>query len=228
LAHASLDLEAVVAVLAQVRAGSPLELLDVSGCIIQAEHQDDIASHAASALLRHAALRSLALDGNRIGDDGCAVLAQALADNDVLESLSLRGNRIRGGGAAALADTLVLRGADGPLRMLDLKSNQITDEGADALADALSRDVSLMSLHVGDNDIGDRGLEALAKALLLNHRLEKLRAWGNHFGPLANEQFHELLNGANDADVALDFTTYLVDGILHTAEKEARASAAFN
>jgi Leucine-rich repeat (LRR) protein len=124
-------------------------------------------------------LTILHLEGNRIGDDGCAALADCMrqpnnnGDSTTqpttpcrLEQLFLGANRIGPVGAAHLAT--VLNSSSVGLTKLYLEGNHIGADGAAAVRRALEdthHKSTLRNLYVDNNDIGKEESQRLAKAL---------------------------------------------------------------
>jgi uncharacterized protein (TIGR02996 family) len=127
-------------------------------------------------------LRSLDLGGNRIDNEGCAVLARApfLVNVTVLK---VEFNSLRDAGAQALADSPLL----GRLRELDLSANYVGDAGARAIA----RSPHLARLEVLRlaNQLRSGGARALAESASLQ-RLQALHLSGN---PWLTEADKEIL-----------------------------------
>jgi uncharacterized protein (TIGR02996 family) len=119
----------------------------------------------APALARFAALGQVAhldLCGNRLGDDGIAVLARSDAVRRLRE-LDLSFNSLSNGGLQALLDA----GSWPNLTLLALQGNdRVTGRGATALAQSRSLP-ALGSLDLRDNDIDAPGVWALANSRTL-------------------------------------------------------------
>jgi hypothetical protein len=108
------------------------------------------------------------MEGNCIGDAGCAALLKALLHDDLkLQELFLGANQIGPHGAICLAIALK-KNNNSLLSKLYLEGNHIGHAGATALAEALEAlegTAVLKKLFVDNNDIGKEGSERLAKAL---------------------------------------------------------------
>lgn len=129
------------AALVQLISNSKLHLLDISSCDIAVRGSNalpDFYSTLQGALIRTRHLRTLLLDDNEVGSDGCKCLAAALAKqpNISLKTLSLVGCSISTDDAKSIGKAL---GHNTQLTKLNLKNNQIHDVGASAIADALTR-----------------------------------------------------------------------------------------
>jgi Ran GTPase-activating protein (RanGAP) involved in mRNA processing and transport len=109
----------------------------------------------------------LHLEGNQIGDAGCAALSQLLKHGSCkLEEVFLGANKIGAAGAAHLASSLE---RNSTLTKLYLEGNSIGLEGASAFSEALEElkenKKHLKNLFVDNNNIGQEGSQRLAKAL---------------------------------------------------------------
>jgi len=96
-------------------------------------------------LVTNAALETLDLTGNNIGDAGAEMLAVVLERNTALKELKLESNGIGSEGAAKLATALETNSA---LTTLDLKDNNIGDDGVSKLATALETNAALATLKL--------------------------------------------------------------------------------
>ena len=119
-----------------------------------------IKNEGVEAVITKAALKSLFLSSNEIGDEGVKALVKALETNKTLTTLDLRNNKIKDAGAKALAMSLKYNTT---LTTLNLDSNEIGTEGAIALAEALETNKTLTTLNLDRNKIGTEGIKALAK-----------------------------------------------------------------
>ena len=156
-------------------------------------------AHATGHVAR---LRTMDLDGSRLGDGSVAELAVALGTCASLEAVHALENRLGDAAAAALATAFA---AHPTLRILDLGGNSVADMGATALGEVLlggaddavdpaaPRNLSaaspaLRELRLHDNLIGAAGARALARALRApaadapGARLEVLLLDGNPIG----------------------------------------------
>jgi Ran GTPase-activating protein (RanGAP) involved in mRNA processing and transport len=108
------------------------------------------------------------MEGNRIGDDGCAALSKGLLlPNFKLQELFLGANQIGPDGAIHLAAAL-RNNNNSLLSKLYLEGNHIGHTGATAIAEALESldgTATLKNLFMDNNNIGKEGSERLAKAL---------------------------------------------------------------
>ena len=152
-------------------------------------------SAAAAAPLLHslpacAALTSLDLSGNALGDAGAELLAAVVSPDGGgggrrrcrLKSLSLCGAGVRVGGGRALASA-VRGGGGASLEALALADNALGDDGAEAFAAALAADgTALRALNLGANGIGEGGARALGDALRANRTLRALALPRNALG----------------------------------------------
>jgi Ran GTPase-activating protein (RanGAP) involved in mRNA processing and transport len=108
------------------------------------------------------------MEGNHIGDDGCAALSKGLLHADFkLQELFLGANQIGPDGAIHLAAALK-NNNNSLLSKLYLEGNHIGHAGATAMAEALEAldgTATLKNLFMDNNDIGKEGSQRLAKAL---------------------------------------------------------------
>lgn len=109
------------------------------------------------------------MEGNCIGDVGCAALSSLLLHADFkLQELFLGANQIGPHGAICLAVGLKKNNHNSLLSKLYLEGNHIGHAGATAMAEALEvleGTAVLKKLFVDNNDIGKEASERLAKAL---------------------------------------------------------------
>jgi hypothetical protein len=108
------------------------------------------------------------MEGNNIGDAGCAALSKGLLLPDFkLQELFLGANQIGPDGAIHLAAALK-NNNNSLLSKLYLEGNHIGHAGATAMAEALEEldgTTTLKNLFMDNNNIGKEGSERLAKAL---------------------------------------------------------------
>ena len=124
----------------------------------------DGATALGGALRGSAAVTSLDLSFNALGDGGAMALAGALRGApSALIVLNLSQNKICDAGAAAVAALVQAPGC--VLAEVALNGNEIGDLGASALANAVRKAPALRKLWLSDNTIGSRGADALADAL---------------------------------------------------------------
>ena len=127
---------------------------------------DAASAHHIPAALGKTSLRSLSLEGNRIGADGARSLSTALGKDSMISVLEIQHNKIGASGAEALAEALLSNVA---LRSLDLYDNDLGQDGAVAIIGALKNHPGLVRLNLRFNRIGDVGAQAVADLLL--HRV---------------------------------------------------------
>ncbi|KAJ9445997.1 RAN GTPase-activating protein 1 [Diplonema papillatum] len=96
-------------------------------------------------------IRSLLLEGNRVGKPGAAALSAALEQTIKLKTLNLAKNRLREAGAAALAAGI---GKNGSLHTLNLGQNDINGTGGAALVAAFAENSSLTAVNLQRNRLG--------------------------------------------------------------------------
>jgi Ran GTPase-activating protein (RanGAP) involved in mRNA processing and transport len=108
------------------------------------------------------------MEGNNIGDDGCAALSKGLLLPDCqLKELFFGANQIGPDGAIHLAVALK-NNNNSLLTKLYLEGNNIGHVGATAMAEALEAldgTATLKNLFMDNNNVGKEGSERLAKAL---------------------------------------------------------------
>jgi len=131
-------------------------------------------------------LASLAICGNRLGDEGAEAIALALGSGrlEQLQELNLNESEIGCAGARALAAAMAKRQGRGlQLVELSLEGNRIRDDGAAALAAAVQSGgaSALQRLDLEGNGIGDAGAQALGRALPYAPKLRELWLHGNEF-----------------------------------------------
>jgi Ran GTPase-activating protein (RanGAP) involved in mRNA processing and transport len=118
--------------------------------------------------LQHTNVAYWHMEGNNIGDDGCAALSKGLLLPDFkLQELFLGANQIGPDGAIHLAAALK-NNNNSLLSKLYLEGNHIGHTGATAMAEALESldgTATLKNLFMDNNNIGKEGSERLAKAL---------------------------------------------------------------
>lgn len=124
----------------------------------------------ATLIARHATLRELYLDNNRLEDDGVEALAAGLNESRSLLTLSLNGNCIRNRGACAIARAL----AHHPLQYLSLNRNRISNEGVIELARVLRTDTTLKELDLYRNHAHTEAAVEMVDAMHSNATLFKL------------------------------------------------------
>jgi Ran GTPase-activating protein (RanGAP) involved in mRNA processing and transport len=114
------------------------------------------------------ALTHLAIQDNRIGDDGLAALAEALSHGALprLRWLYAGQNGFGDAGVAALAGAL-RRGACTALTRLGLQANSVGDAGLSALGDALQTGAMSEAefIYLAGNPFTSDGREALTRIL---------------------------------------------------------------
>lgn len=144
-------------------------------------------------------LRSLNLDGKKIGPQGMNFIATGLKNCTALELLNLRNNNIGLQGAASLstalsnltniksiyltANSLQDEGISSlcsilpqltNLIELSLSANMIDIKGAISLSSILASLTSLNSLNLSDNNLGKDGIRHLSRAFVLMPHLSKV------------------------------------------------------
>eukprot|EP00455_Lapot_gusevi_P040540 TRINITY_DN4593_c0_g1_i6.p1 TRINITY_DN4593_c0_g1~~TRINITY_DN4593_c0_g1_i6.p1 ORF type:complete len:651 (+),score=290.45 TRINITY_DN4593_c0_g1_i6:145-2097(+) len=154
-------------------------------------------------------LLTLFLAGNRLADEGTAIIAEGLKEDRVLQRLGLASNRIGPKGAKALADALAHQPT---LQYLDLGfikatiatgelGNRLVDEGAGHIARMLKTNTALISIDLTHNSIGQVGVNHLHEALKTNTTLVSLKL--TQFGKVHNEVVRESINSLINRNLAL-------------------------
>ena len=101
--------------------------------------------HLIAKIVRNNSITSLQLMGNKIGDEGAAMIAEALRVNSSLTALNLASTGLGDEGAAGIASALYFNSS---LSDLALERNNIGDEGAAMFATLLHVNSSLASLSL--------------------------------------------------------------------------------
>ena len=139
----------------------------------------------AEALNHCESLRTLALGGTRLDDEGVAELAAGLEDGALpaLEGISLAGNRFGALGVGALCDVFPRRVAP-MLNLLAFSFTPLGDDGAVALATALAMGAlpAKLTLSVMGCDMGDEGALAIAAALPVAGPGQRISSTSNRTG----------------------------------------------
>ena len=144
-----------------------LEVIDLSFCGIS-----DLGTLALAQMLelqleespgrKQGEIRTLILEGNRIGKPGAAALSASLSQTTKVKSLNLQGNRLRESGAVSIAEGI--RG-NNSLTYINIGANDINPEGGYAIVDALACNSSITALNLQKNRLGASltGLASLCK-----------------------------------------------------------------
>ena len=129
----------------------------------------------AKVISKNSSITKMDLSNNCLGTSVVA-LAHALKDTKTLNWLSLRGNQIRGA-ARQFADGLQHNTS---LKALDLSYNDIDDEGGYCIARALQDNKTLKELNMSWNCMGAFTGEALGQTLKWNKTILSMSlAWNN-------------------------------------------------
>eukprot|EP01060_Flectonema_neradi_P011841 TRINITY_DN18808_c0_g1_i1.p1 TRINITY_DN18808_c0_g1~~TRINITY_DN18808_c0_g1_i1.p1 ORF type:complete len:753 (+),score=113.39 TRINITY_DN18808_c0_g1_i1:82-2259(+) len=174
-----------------------LEIMDLSHCGI-----GDLGTLALAQMIELQAeeepgtkageIRSINLEGNRIGKPGAAALAASLTQSTKIKSLNLHGNRLRESGALSLAEGI--RGTNS-LTYLNLGSNDINPEGGLAIVDALSMNNSISAINLQKNRLGP-SLIGLADLCNQNTILREVNISNCCINATVAEQFAKQLTSA--------------------------------
>jgi len=118
-------------------------------------------------------LKSLNLDGNRIGDDGALPLIEEMKWNTTLIKLDLSGNQLTDRTATKVADLLEVN--QSVIKLL-LSRNSITNQGIEYLSQSLKVNFGLRSLTLlRNNSIGLPGIKSVTEMLKINYTLMSIR-----------------------------------------------------
>ncbi|CAN0425786.1 unnamed protein product [Lampetra planeri] len=125
-------------------------------------------------------LKSLQLNGNKIGDSGLRLLADGMLGREgSLETLYLRECSLTDKSGSSLS---VILKANTGLKSLELRDNYIGDSGLRLLADGmLGREGSLETLDLQDCSLTDKSIPALHDIMITNKALRILRLHLNTF-----------------------------------------------
>ncbi|RHY33558.1 hypothetical protein DYB32_001557, partial [Aphanomyces invadans] len=207
----------LIAISGALRHNTALARINLDNPVLKTLEEEAL-QHVGKMLQVNATLTHVSLCKHQITDVGAQVLAERLLDNHTLTCLHLRANRIGGFGSEALAALLL---SDSRIVELDLTANRIGNDGAQAFETVLEVSTRLQVLCLGHNSIEDAGLARLANGVARNSHsaLTKLIVWGNDFGDVAPEQFHNLLQ--HNVALHTDVQTYVVDGKVHVAQKDS-------
>jgi len=127
----------------------------------------DMARLALVLPLCGAALVTLNLSCNCIGDKGVVALAESLASLEVLETLSISANEVGDSGASRLAGALTDGALQNSLKVLNLGDNHIGDKGALNFAAAISGGAIpfAKTVNLKGNPMGPPAVKGVKKAL---------------------------------------------------------------
>uniref|UniRef100_A0A7N0SYH8 WPP domain-containing protein n=1 Tax=Kalanchoe fedtschenkoi TaxID=63787 RepID=A0A7N0SYH8_KALFE len=132
-----------------------------------------------SSALEGAALKSLNLSNNALGEKGVIAFEDLLKSQTSLEELYLMNNGISEAAAQAVCDLIP---STEKLKVLHFHNNMTGDEGAIAIAEVVKRSPLLENFRCSSTRIGLEGGLALAQALETCSHLEKLDLRDNMFG----------------------------------------------
>jgi Ran GTPase-activating protein (RanGAP) involved in mRNA processing and transport len=118
-------------------------------------------------------IRSLDLDGNNIGPDGCHKLTKLISKTVEIKDLNIRGNAIGSQGAAWISKGIFERNLS--VVSLNVSGNALGDEGVMILSQHLNHSLTkLEALVMKSNLIGPAGATFLAKALKVNRSISNI------------------------------------------------------
>jgi len=139
-------------------------------------------AHTASVLkiISQNTIEELFLNGNKIDDDGAALIAATVQNSTSLRKLWLYNNCIGEEGGVALGRALKVNTS---LVSLQLRENKLGNESAKEMAEALkSHNKTLTVLGVDNNLIRNKGAISLLTSLSVNPNLSRVWIAGNKFG----------------------------------------------
>eukprot|EP00760_Papus_ankaliazontas_P028474 PhM_4_TR3735/c0_g1_i1/m.14981 len=174
-----------------------------------------VVSHLTLCLSKNSVLRHIGMGYMPFCDEDVQALLPAWVQNTSLQSVLLRGNRLSALGGLHIAKLLARRH---DISLVDLEGNRIDNDGAVNIANAIRHCTSLETLLLASNNIGEKGLTAIADSVPLCPSLQTLTLWGNRWGPVAAQRYHKLPVGRTSV-MNLDFTTQVVDGVVHVVLK---------
>uniref|UniRef100_A0A7N0TXE7 WPP domain-containing protein n=1 Tax=Kalanchoe fedtschenkoi TaxID=63787 RepID=A0A7N0TXE7_KALFE len=132
-----------------------------------------------SSALEGAALKSLNLSNNALGEKGVVAFGDLLKSQSSLEELYLMNNGISEAAAQAVCDLIP---STEKLKILHFHNNMTGDEGAIAIAEVVKCSPLLENFRCSSTRIGLEGGLALAQALETCTHLKKLDLRDNMFG----------------------------------------------
>ena len=167
----------------------------------------------APLLKKMAALESVVLSRNEIGDKGMEHLADSLGSAPRLKTLELNILNISFMGMGCVARGLNTMTA---LRELNMSRNPIGNNGMEHLANGLEKHIPLAMLDLGDAQIGDKGMEYLARALHKMTALEILKLNSNEVGNKGMEALSTALDNLTQLkNLQLKNNSIEDDGVEH-------------
>eukprot|EP00285_Hemiselmis_virescens_P016653 CAMPEP_0173401924 /NCGR_PEP_ID=MMETSP1356-20130122/52477_1 /TAXON_ID=77927 ORGANISM="Hemiselmis virescens, Strain PCC157" /NCGR_SAMPLE_ID=MMETSP1356 /ASSEMBLY_ACC=CAM_ASM_000847 /LENGTH=357 /DNA_ID=CAMNT_0014362177 /DNA_START=45 /DNA_END=1118 /DNA_ORIENTATION=+ len=149
-----------------------LKTLKLSDNAIRRRGIEHLAKHLSSSTT----LEHLDLQGNNVGDEGCASVAAIMMGSSV-SCVHLDANQVTDAGVGVLCSALSDERCT--LTALHLGQNKIGEKGARTLCASLSQNTSLQFLSLAGNRLGDYGVTSLAHALRLNNTLTELNLCDN-------------------------------------------------
>ncbi|XP_078477398.1 NACHT, LRR and PYD domains-containing protein 12-like isoform X2 [Lampetra planeri] len=145
-------------------------------------------------------LKSLQLNGNKIGDSGLRLLADGMLGREgSLETLYLRECSLTDKSGSSLS---VILKANTGLKSLELRDNYIGDSGLRLLADGmLGREGSLETLDLQDCSLTDKSIPALHDIMITNKALRILRVGGNDFSEEGEQELRRKWTRGGGLDI---------------------------
>ena len=129
------------------------------------------------ALKENSSLKTLILDGNALGDQGCKHLSSSIVSSKTLERLSLKRNKVGDSGALAFVSCMKARRTkfgDIVFPHVEFERNLLSDTGAIELANLCVEIRSIRSLNLSRNAITDSGAIGIADAIKAGCGLEEV------------------------------------------------------
>ena len=154
-------------------------------------------------------VRSITLDGNRIGKPGAAALAAALTQTKKVKSLSLSSNRLREAGAVCLAQGISVNTS---LTYLNVGDNDINPEGGLALINALAHNNTISAIHLSKNRLGP-SVVGLAEICNSNTSLRDLGLEGVCMDAKTAEAFASALLSPSLLSINVGFNVLKNEGV---------------
>ncbi|XP_057308590.1 glutamic acid-rich protein-like [Hydractinia symbiolongicarpus] len=161
--------------------------------------------------------KSLALNGNPLGDEGITLLLEAMTKNDSITDLDIGGCNVSDKGAKSISSYLK---ANESLGELTLSKNGLTVTGWQHIADALKVNRSLKTLSIDSNNMLDDGVKAICDGISENKSLVSLDVEGNFLDDVAGEMIYEAIKRCETlVDVTLLPDNKFSDQILNKIRK---------
>jgi Ran GTPase-activating protein (RanGAP) involved in mRNA processing and transport len=134
------------------------------------------ATSLVDSLKVNVAMQKLHLEGNNLGDSGCAVFCECLKENTTLCDIAMRRNEIGEEGAKALTKMLETNSS---VTRLDLQENQLGDNGVAVLCVGLEKNVGLQEVNLRATGLTTAVCKHLVAMLQTNTKLLELNMQRN-------------------------------------------------